>query len=49
MTDTPRLTCNVGTMKSRLHYALKALRALLPIERRASAHVDSRLASHELP
>jgi RNA polymerase sigma-70 factor (ECF subfamily) len=26
--------CNVGTMKSRLHYALKALRARLPIERR---------------
>jgi RNA polymerase sigma-70 factor (ECF subfamily) len=29
--------CNVGTMKSRLHYALKALRALLPAERRAPA------------
>jgi RNA polymerase sigma factor (sigma-70 family) len=29
--------CNVGTMKSRLHYALKALRALLPVERRAAA------------
>jgi RNA polymerase sigma-70 factor, ECF subfamily len=27
--------CNVGTMKSRLHYALKALRARLPVERRA--------------
>jgi RNA polymerase sigma-70 factor, ECF subfamily len=26
--------CNVGTMKSRLHYALKALRARLPVERR---------------
>ena len=26
--------CHVGTMKSRLHYALKALRASLPIERR---------------
>jgi RNA polymerase sigma-70 factor (ECF subfamily) len=26
--------CNVGTMKSRLHYALKALRARLPEERR---------------
>ena len=26
--------CNVGTMKSRLHYALKALRVRLPIERR---------------
>lgn len=29
--------CNVGTMKSRLHYALKALRASLPVERRAPA------------
>jgi DNA-directed RNA polymerase specialized sigma24 family protein len=28
-------SCNVGTMKSRLHYALKALRARLPVERRA--------------
>ena len=28
--------CNVGTMKSRLHYALKALRARLPEERRAA-------------
>ena len=26
--------CHVGTMKSRLHYALKALRASLPVERR---------------
>ncbi len=26
--------CNVGTMKSRLHYALKALRIRLPVERR---------------
>lgn len=26
--------CNVGTMKSRLHYALKALRVRLPAERR---------------
>jgi RNA polymerase sigma-70 factor, ECF subfamily len=26
--------CNVGTMKSRLHYALKALRVRLPVERR---------------
>ena len=25
--------CNVGTMKSRLHYALKALRLRLPVER----------------
>jgi len=29
--------CNVGTMKSRLHYALKALRKRLPEERRAPA------------
>jgi RNA polymerase sigma-70 factor (ECF subfamily) len=29
--------CNVGTMKSRLHYALKALRSRLPVERRAPA------------
>ena len=28
--------CNVGTMKSRLHYALKALRVRLPVERRAA-------------
>ena len=26
--------CNVGTMKSRLHYALKTLRVRLPVERR---------------
>ena len=29
--------CRVGTMKSRLHYALKALRSRLPEERRAPA------------
>jgi RNA polymerase sigma-70 factor (ECF subfamily) len=29
--------CNVGTMKSRVHYALKALRSRLPEERRAPA------------
>lgn len=40
--------CNVGTMKSRLHYALKALRAQLPVERRA-ALPEPRLAGHELP
>jgi RNA polymerase sigma-70 factor, ECF subfamily len=39
--------CNVGTMKSRLHYALKALRALLPAERRAAA--PARLLTDELP
>jgi RNA polymerase sigma-70 factor (ECF subfamily) len=39
--------CNVGTMKSRLHYALKALRIRLPVERRGTipAHV---LATDEL-
>jgi RNA polymerase sigma-70 factor, ECF subfamily len=29
--------CNIGTMKSRVHYALKALRSRLPEERRAPA------------
>jgi RNA polymerase sigma-70 factor (ECF subfamily) len=29
--------CNVGTMKSRVHYALKALRSRLPEERRVPA------------
>ena len=36
--------CNVGTMKSRLHYALKALRARLPVERRHPAGVPMRAA-----
>jgi RNA polymerase sigma-70 factor, ECF subfamily len=40
--------CNVGTMKSRLHYALKALRASLPVERRAPAGARLR-AVDELP
>jgi RNA polymerase sigma-70 factor (ECF subfamily) len=35
--------CNVGTMKSRLHYALKALRARLPEERRAPLPVALRV------
>jgi hypothetical protein len=35
-------------MKSRLHYALKALRALLPAERRAPAPSAS-LVTDELP
>lgn len=39
--------CNVGTMKSRLHYALKALRALLPAERRAPAAARPELATDE--
>jgi RNA polymerase sigma-70 factor (ECF subfamily) len=41
--------CNVGTMKSRLHYALKALRQLLPTERRAPVPGGGRLAADELP
>jgi RNA polymerase sigma-70 factor (ECF subfamily) len=41
--------CNVGTMKSRLHYALKALRSLLPAERRAPVPSSARLATDELP
>ena len=39
--------CNVGTMKSRLHYALKALRVRLPEERRAAPE-GARLAGDEL-
>jgi hypothetical protein len=35
-------------MKSRLHYALKALRSLLPVERRA-AHAGARLATDDVP
>ncbi|MEO8245680.1 MAG: RNA polymerase sigma factor [Chloroflexota bacterium] len=35
--------CNVGTMKSRLHYALKALRSLLPAERRVPVLGSPRL------
>ncbi len=41
--------CNVGTMKSRIHYALKALRARLPEERLAPAPKSTRLAIDELP
>jgi hypothetical protein len=36
-------------MKSRLHYALKALRSRLPVERRAPAAGTAPLAGHELP
>lgn len=39
--------CNVGTMKSRLHYALKALRIRLPVERRG-ARPRQGLVSDEL-
>jgi RNA polymerase sigma factor (sigma-70 family) len=40
--------CNVGTMKSRLHYALKALRGSLPIER-GTVPEGAALAHHDLP
>jgi RNA polymerase sigma-70 factor (ECF subfamily) len=36
--------CQVGTMKSRIHYALRALRVLLPAERRARLPRRARLA-----
>lgn len=36
--------CQVGTMKSRIHYALRALRVLLPVERRARMPRRARLA-----
>lgn len=38
--------CNVGTMKSRVHYALKALRSRLPKERRTAA--GARVSHSEL-
>ena len=38
--------CNLGTMKSRVHYALKALRSRLPEERRAPA--AAKVSVHEL-
>jgi RNA polymerase sigma-70 factor (ECF subfamily) len=41
--------CRVGTMKSRLHYALKTLRSRLPAERRAPALGTAPLVGHELP
>jgi RNA polymerase sigma-70 factor (ECF subfamily) len=41
--------CRVGTMKSRLHYALKALRSLLPAERRSGVPSTARLATDDLP
>jgi RNA polymerase sigma factor (sigma-70 family) len=41
--------CNVGTMKSRLHYALKALRVHLPEERRVPLGAERKIPSHELP
>jgi RNA polymerase sigma-70 factor (ECF subfamily) len=41
-------SCRVGTMKSRLHYALKALRSLVPAERRSTAPRGATLAADEL-
>jgi len=41
--------CRVGTMKSRLHYALKALRSRLPVERGAPALGSAPVVGHELP
>ena len=41
--------CQVGTMKSRIHYALRALRDRLPVERRAPLPRVARLATDELP
>jgi len=41
--------CNVGTMKSRIHYALKGLRSLVPAERRAMLPGSARLATDDLP
>ena len=40
--------CNVGTMKSRLHYALKALRSRLPAERRPAPRRAARTADELL-
>ena len=37
--------CHVGTMKSRIHYALRALRVLLPVARRTPIPGHGRLAS----
>ena len=36
--------CQVGTMKSRIHYALRALRVLLPVARRTPIRGHRRLA-----
>jgi RNA polymerase sigma-70 factor (ECF subfamily) len=41
--------CQVGTMKSRIHYALRALRVLLPVERRAGLPRRARLADEPRP
>ena len=40
--------CNVGTMKSRLHYALRALRSRVPVERRRAAAAGARTADELL-
>ena len=42
-------SCRVGTMKSRIHYALRSLRILLPVERRGALPGGARLAIDELP
>ncbi len=41
--------CQVGTMKSRIHYALRALRVLLPVARRAPIPGHRRLAEERRP
>jgi RNA polymerase sigma-70 factor (ECF subfamily) len=41
--------CNVGTMKSRIHYALRALRTLLDGDRHEALRDARRLAADELP
>ena len=40
--------CNIGTMKSRLHYALRALRVRLPVERRLAPQPSSRVVDELL-
>lgn len=40
--------CQVGTMKSRIHYALRALRRSLPVERRSGLPAPARLVTDEL-
>jgi RNA polymerase sigma-70 factor (ECF subfamily) len=42
-------SCNVGTMKSRLHYALKALRVRLPVERRLPVGLPLRATADDVP
>jgi RNA polymerase sigma-70 factor (ECF subfamily) len=42
-------SCNVGTMKSRLHYALKALRVRLPVERRVPVGIPLPATADDVP